>query len=223
MMFRASDVLVLRSMLFLLHVTSVLSTAIQEPVVEESALVGTNASLHCEITDPDDIQFVLWKKIYNSEHDLVLIHNNHTTDVDKYEVDYPHGLIILDVQVDDEALYQCEVNNIGARTVFKVLGMSTFFYELDWWGWGWGWGWDIFIVDDEALYQSEVNNIGARTVFKVLVPVSNLTLAVEGDRRGGGPFNLTCQAQHARPPATLTWFRGTSDVTARTRDTEREL
>ena len=63
-------------------------------------------------------------QIFNDDHDKVLIHNNHTTDVDRYlvPVEYPHALTIIGVQLEDEALYQCEINNIGARTVLKVLG-----------------------------------------------------------------------------------------------------
>ena len=61
-------------------------------------------------------------QIFNDDHDKVLVHNNHTTDVDKYRVNYPYGLDILGLQVDDEATYQCEINDIGARAILKVLG-----------------------------------------------------------------------------------------------------
>ena len=68
--------------------------------------------------------FVVARQIFNNVHDKVLVHNNHTTDVDKYRVNYPYGLDILGLEVDDEAIYQCEINDVGARTNLKVLGRA---------------------------------------------------------------------------------------------------
>ncbi|KAK7482266.1 hypothetical protein BaRGS_00026509 [Batillaria attramentaria] len=69
-------------------------------------------------------------------------------------------------------------------------------------------------VEDEGLYQCEMGGVAARTRVNVLEAVSNLTISTNGaDITGSGPFNITCHAQHARPPATLRWYWGTRDIT----------
>ncbi|KAL8598647.1 hypothetical protein ACOMHN_013530 [Nucella lapillus] len=95
--------------------------AIQGQAQEVSALESTNVTLHCDLTLPEDIDHVLWKKIEDAAHDRVLVHNNHTTNGQKYGVALPHCLVILGMSVDDEGLYQCQINQRAARTVLHMM------------------------------------------------------------------------------------------------------
>ena len=51
--------------------------------------------------------------------------NNVSTDANKYNFGeglFDQSLDILDLDVHDEAVYQCEANGIGARIMVNVIG-----------------------------------------------------------------------------------------------------
>lgn len=112
---------------FLVAIGGLEALTVTKSPVNTGVILGENATMHCTVTNIQAGESVIWKKLPSS---LITLDST-SQNIAKYKVEGTYNLVLMNAQLTDEAMYECEAGGTQ-YAISLTVGIAMRSLQLYW-------------------------------------------------------------------------------------------